>query len=209
MASTLTELREVVLRAVGDSSTKSQEWAVVGINQAQLIAALLFNPPELYINAELPLAMATSTVDLSSLTNLRTIELVYNKTAGKRMWPLPWERWWIFNSEADTGSAKFHCRRGSTLNCAPSPEVENLLQVYYWKYPTALVLGPDELDFDHHDGFITATAVAIIWAQREESESADALMKIAQASGLPLKESADLRLQFEEGIQMIKQEVGK
>uniref|UniRef100_A0A6M3KB56 Uncharacterized protein n=1 Tax=viral metagenome TaxID=1070528 RepID=A0A6M3KB56_9ZZZZ len=199
MPSTLLTLRTAVTDALGNTGTKAVTWADRALNYAQLLAALIFDPPELKVTDDLTLAISGSSVSLSTLTRLRAIETIYNSTSSKRMWPLSWDKWYIL-APATVGDAIYYCRRSETLHTAPIPTVANTLRTHYYKYPAALTVTDDTLDFDNHDSFIVNAAIKLAWAFQEETENVDMMNKVGEAIGIPLAMGTKLRHDLEEGI---------
>ena len=199
MSSTLQQLRTAVTDALGNEGAKAVVWADRAVNYAQLLAALYFDPPELKVSSDLTLLVSGVSVSLSTLTRPRIIDLIYNQTTSRRMWPLSWERWYIL-APTTAGDTLYYCRRNTTLYTAPPPTAESTLNVYYRKYPAPLADTDDTLDFDFHDSFIVSTALKFAWAFQEEMENADMMSKVGDATGVPLALGTKLRQDFEEGI---------
>ena len=199
MPSTLLTLRTAITDALGNESTKAITWADRSINYAQLLAALIFDPPELKITGDLTLSASGVGVVLTTLTRLRVIDTIYNATSSRRMWPISWEKWHILKPSG-AGNALYYCRLGTTLHTAPIPVVNNALSCYYHKYPVALSAVGDTLDFDYYDSFITSTAIKFAWAFQEETENVDMLQRVGDSISIPLAIGTKLRKDLEEGI---------
>ena len=104
-----------------------------------------------------------------------------------------------------TGDAIYYCRRGNTLHCAPTPEQENLLDVWHSNFPTKVSDTSVEIDFANYDTFITSTAIQLCWAYREEGENVDMISKIAQITASPFAADSQLRAQLERGLEIMKE----
>jgi len=201
MASTLATLRTVITDAIGNSQTKATSWADRGLNYAQLLAALLFDPPELHTDTTLSLPSGGTSVSLATLTRLNDITKVYNTTNSNIMWSVPWERWYLI-TPTGTGTPKYYSRRGATMPICPTPTAITSLSVYYRQYPSTLSSATDTLSFDYHDPWIISTAMEFVWAFQEEKESVDMFKTIGDSIGVSLAIGTKLRASLEEGIRV-------
>lgn len=199
MASTLSNLRTLVMNALGDSGTVAQTCATNAINFAQNLIALMYDPPELNTSATLVLLQDESSVSISTQSSLRTITQIRNTTASFGMFPISWEKWNILCLDDASGSARFYCRRDTTLYTYPTPEAVNALTMFYKDYPTALSDASDELDFDHFDEIIVAIAQRYAWGTREEIESSNLMKQISEEFGAPLNLVTQARMIREGG----------
>lgn len=162
------------------------------INYAALLAALVFEPPELRTSGDLTVAGGSDSVSFGSLTNLLDILTVYNTTDNNPMWFIPHELWQVI-VPSSIGSTKYYSVFGETIYVKDAPSVNKTLKVYYSTYPAKLVNSTDVLEFDYHDSYIVSTASAIVLAAFEEGESAGIWQKVAEAVGVPLMLGARAR----------------
>lgn len=201
-ASTFDNIVLAVTDAMGDDSAKAVTWAGRGVNYAQLVAAILFQPPELQKSTSLTLAASGESVSLSALTALRVIDSIYNITASRGMHPIEWSRWDVVKP-VGAGNATVYCRRGTTLYTAPIPTSSNFLTMYYTDYPSVLTSG-DTLSFSNLDPFIVSSAIKFAWAFQEEGESSTLFDKIEETLKLPFTLNAIQRKQLEEGVRNVQ-----
>ena len=201
--STLLELITVVTDALGRTDDKAVAWATRGINYAQVMAAIAFNPPELYVSGALTLNANGVSVSLSTLTDLRFITSMYNTTISSPMYELPEDKWYLLKPSG-SGSARYYLRQNATLLLAPSPTVENILTCNYKRYPALLTNDSDVLSFSQHDAYITTTAIQLAWAYQEEGESSSLFQKISDAVGAISLADTKLRKDLEEGIKRVE-----
>lgn len=185
MSSTLTTLQGYVTDALGAADTVSTSLATRGINLGQLLAALLFKPPELQTSGNVTVSAAGTSVSLSTLTGLHSVITVYNTTGSCPCHMVTREKWdLIIPTFTGTVYVRFYNRLGSTLY-VNAPTGDNVLLVKYFKLPTTLTAGGQTLDFDNYDYFITEVATRYAWACKEEPDSskvfADLMAEYTQA----------------------------
>lgn len=175
MPTSLTTLLTQVTDAVAQTDTKTTDIATRGLNMGQLIGALLFKPDELNVSGNLTASAAGTSVSLSTLTYLHAIIDIYNTTGLCPVLPLPVQKWNVILPPFSgvTIYTKFYSRYGGTLWVNP-PTADNTLLVKYFKLPTPLSSGSDELSYSNFDQFIVSCGIQFTWACKEEPDNAKA-----------------------------------
>ena len=196
MASTWLELKTMITDALGRADANALTIAGRGVNFGQLMAAILYDPPELQTTGSLTVSASGTSVSLSTLTNLLSLIKIYNSTASKDVFIVPYDKFTII-VPTGAGNVLYAAKFGTTLYTRPTPTVSNTLTASYRKYPSPLVADGTSIDFDHYDEFITTVGLRYAWACFEEPESSDLFSKVGELIGVPLAIGTKIRNQLE------------
>lgn len=210
MPSSLSSLQTLCVKGLGGNDSSEAITAInASINFATLLAALLFEPPELLISGNLTVLSDQNSVSTTTLTNLLTIKTVYNSSDGNKMWFVPWESWYIL-VPSSVGSIKYYSLLGQTLYVADTPTSSKLLAIGYSTYPSSLSGSSDTLSFDHHDSFIVSTAINLAWSFFEKGRTVD-IDKVISSITQPFSLGAKARQIIEgrkTGLELLIQQIG-
>jgi hypothetical protein len=197
MPSTFSTLYGYITDAIGQADTLGVNLAKRGVNFGQLLAALLFRPPELHAVGSL--AVSGSSASLSGLsTRLHDIKAVYNSTGACNVWLIPYDKWKVIVPSGET-YIKFYTRFGNTLY-VNQPSASNTLSISYFNVPTSLSNDATQIDFDNYDSFITAIGTRFAFACIEEGESSELFQKVGDAFSIPLAMGTKIRNEIEEAL---------
>jgi len=184
MAANLSTLRELVRFNIGGRTDANANTVIdASINYAAKLAALIFDPPELYTTANVAVAANEETVSLANVSNL--LDIIDITHSGNAVYFVPYELWRTI-LKSSIGALKFYTRYGDVLYVRDAPASNTSLTIAYRKYPAELTANDSALDFDHHDSHVVSFASAIALAALEETDSANMWLAINQAIGLPL-----------------------
>lgn len=185
-----------------DDEAEAKAFVEDGINAAQLLAALVFKPPEMQKSGNVTVSAGGSSVSLSALTTLHTIYTVYNNASSKPVVFIPYDRWnFILPLTAPTTAyVEYASRWSNTLYVSPAPTADNILTLNYFALPAVMDDDADELEIVNHDPWIIAIATSYAFACMEEKEAADIWATIGQAHGVPLGLGTQARTEFEEAL---------
>jgi len=193
MSSSLQTLRNLIQVNIGNRDDTDAILVMnAAINYSALLAALVFDPPELKKSATSTLAIGQDSLGLTSLTNLLDVITLYNVTDSFTMWFFPFEQWHTI-VPSTVGLTKYYTIYGETLYFRDVPTADKVLRMFHSNYPSALVNLGDTLSFDHHDSYIISLASAICFAAFEEAEGASMWKDIASAAGSSLMLGARAR----------------
>lgn len=191
--STLAELRNLVKVNIGGRDDADAMLVIdAAINYAAVLAALVFEPPELRGSSNLTVAGGNNSVSFASLTQLLDIIALYNVTDNHPMWYIPFEQWELV-VPSSVGATKYYSVFGETIYVKDKPSANKTLRIYYSNYPTKLVNATDELEFEWYDSYIVSVASGITMAALEEAESAQMWQRVVEAISLPLMLGARAR----------------
>ena len=191
--SSLQTLQDLVQINIGGRDDASAVTVMkAAINYASILAALVFEPPELKAISNLTVTGGSDNTSFSSLTQLLDILTVYNTTDSCVMWFVPYEQFEII-IPASVGKTKYYTVFGETIYVKDTPSVNKTLKLTYSNYPTTLVNPTDELEFEWHDPYIVGVASGICMAAFEEGESAQTWQGVVDAVGVPLMLGARAR----------------
>lgn len=166
------------------NDTTGDAFILQGLNFASTLIALMFDPPELSTVGSLTVTTSASSVSLSTLTRLRTIKHIYNYTASKQIFYIPFSRWY-FSIPSETGNVRFWSRDSDTLYVAPGPSASNTLYCYYNTFPAVLTSSGDSIAFDNYDPLVESYALVYALGCMEEIEVAGFWDKLASTLDVP------------------------
>lgn len=191
---TLGDFRTLVYDNLARSDTVAIRSVDEAINAAAILAAVLFDPPELRTNVEVALAPGGTSQSLASasFTNPMAITSIYNVTDSEPLWFIPIELWDIIIPTSLT-TLKFFSVEGLTIWFKAAPSVATTLKYRYRRYPTWLTNVGDMLDFYYHDEWITATASGLAMATFEEDAMATMWGSVSSTIGTYLLAAANTR----------------
>ncbi len=179
--STLASLRNlVVINLGGRNDATAVEVIDAAINYGVLIAAMMFQPPELKREDTTVLSSGNNKFYLSLFTRLFDLISIYNNTAGSPLWFVPYEQFDIVVPSSGT-NVKFYTVFGNTVYVKPTPTSTTSLKVAYVSYPDVLSEDDDEVEFDYYDPYIVAVASALAMAAFEEVDSATMWQKVSES----------------------------
>ena len=168
------EFRDIILLAVGDNSSEMITQANEAINQAILMGAMLFDPPELRVNHDYVLAIGSDTMSLASAPfngRVLVVRNIWDSDNGRRVWFIENDRWDIIRPDVDI--IKFYTLEGDVVWFNTTLSVPLNLNVRTTDYPPLFVDDTTNCAYDHHDEYIIATAVGLIFATIEEKDTVD------------------------------------
>jgi hypothetical protein len=197
MPSSLSTLEALVRKGLGGRDDDAANIVIdASINYSTLLAAILFEPPELMMANSITILANANSANISSyLTNHLDVKSVYNSTGSCKMWCVPWEGWEIV-VPANVGAVKYFTIFGDTIYVKDTPVANTVLAISCSAYPSDVVNGTDTISFDHHDSFIVSTALGIARAFFEKGVNIEQAMNMIT---LPLSLGARAR-QIIEGV---------
>jgi len=190
MPSSLSTLETLVRKGLGGRDDSAAD-TVIGacINYAILLAAILFEPPELLIANNVTVSANSNNANISTyLADQLDVKGVWNNTGSFKMWYIPWEVWETI-VPANVGAVKYFTTFGDKIYVKDTPSANTVLAVSRSTYPSDVSNGNDTIGFDHHDSFIVSTAITIARAFFEKADVGKAMDTIT----LPLTLSAKAR----------------
>jgi len=176
------EFRTLVLLGTGDDSSEMIAMANEAINQAIILGALMFDPPELQVKYDHTLPGSEDSFSLAAAPfngQILIIRHMWDADNGRRLWYVPFDRWDLIVPTVD--HIKFYTLHGMTvyLNTSIVPSLN--LYVKATKYPTPFVDDVTDCEYDFHDEFIVSTATGLVFAKEEEKDTVDMWSKIQGA----------------------------
>lgn len=168
------EFRDIILSAVGDDSPEMIILANEVINQAIVMGALIFDPPELQVKYDYTLPSAEVSFSLTSspfnseVLVIRSIKDVDNL---RRIWYINPDKWDVIVPTLTT--VKFFTLHGTTVYVNTSLVTSLDLEVKATKYPALFVDDTTDCQYDFHDDFIISTATNLLFAKMEEKETVE------------------------------------
>lgn len=168
------EFRDIILPAIGDDSPEMIVLANDAINQAILMGALLYDPPELQVKYDYTLPSAETTLSLASspfngeVLVVRSIQDVDNL---RRIWYIDPDRWDVVVPSLLT--IRFFTLHGTTVYFNTSLVTSLDLEVKATKHPAPLTDDTTDCQYNYHDDFILSTATNLVFAMMEEKETVE------------------------------------
>jgi len=198
--STYAELQTIVVAGLGRDDTVTQTYALHGLNYAVLAAAIIFSPPELDLITTFTVTGSSSYSDISGITGIRSIDVIYNTTDDLRVWLMSKEKFDILTGALATGHVEYCTRHGNYLFWAPLPDASTIIQVLYRKYPSLVSNTATSIPFDNYDDFLVSEATKFAFACLEEGDSVtifDGIAKqLLEVHAMDLKKKSE----FEEAL---------
>lgn len=194
------ELTEEVLEAIGrpdDAAAKA--YAVRGINAGIITVGLLFEPPELRTDGTLTALTTQNHVDMSTLTRLLRVDVVWNSTGSIHVWPLPFRLLQVLNLPS-SGNVEYYSQFGNTMYYKPIPTVAETLNVFYVQQPARLTDDTDLYPFEMHEDVVLAIGIEIAFGFLEEDGMVGAWQKITDRLGVPQTAAVQIRKALREEI---------
>jgi hypothetical protein len=190
MPSSLSTLEALVRKSLGGRDDSTANIVIDScINYSILLAAILFEPPELLIASNITVSANSNSANISTyLSNQLDIKSVWNNTGSFKMWYIPWESWETI-VPANVGAVKYFTMFGDKIYIKDTPSANTVLAVSHSTYPADVANGNETISFDHHDSFIVSTAITIARAFFEKADIEKAMSTIT----LPLSLSAKAR----------------
>lgn len=185
-----------------DEEAEAKIFVEDGINAAQVLASLVFRPPELQKTTNIIIAEGEESTSLATLTRCFAIYKIFNITSNKGVHFIPYDRWHdiLPSSVSTTAYIEYATRWANTLYLWPAPTAANTLRFHYFTLPAKLTADNDKLEVLNHDSWIISMASSYAFTCMEEKESADAWATIGQGHGVPLAIGTQLRTEFEEAL---------
>lgn len=204
MSSTFLTLYTDVARNIGrydaDGNIDTDGLAVSkrGVNFGILFAALVFDPMELKTSGSVTALSSQDYVSISTLTNIRLIQSVYNSTGSKEVTFIPEEKFKLI-VPASLTYVEFYYRFGNTIYYN-QPSSSNTLTIKYIKYPTELTNDEDTVDFSNQDSVIISVATRYASSAFEEADAEKLWDSVLQAFSLPFGLNAKKMTEMKEAV---------
>jgi hypothetical protein len=184
MGTTLLTFKQRLRGPLGRDDSTADAFIARGVNFGCILAALLFDPPELSASGSLAIAGSGTSVPLTTLTRLRLIKEIYNSTGQCKVWEIPFSRF-NFVVPAETGNVRFYARDGNTLHVKPSPVAPNTLLTYYNQFPAVVDANTQEISITDKDSLIESYALAYAFGCLEETEQGAFWQKLGDILMVP------------------------
>jgi len=185
MAITFKELKRQVMLKIEARDGRAMLVVEQAINDAALLASLMFNPKELQIDGTVTVTGNTDNIALTTLTRYIDVVVCYNTTDLDKMFYIPIELWDLI-VPSGLAVTRYYTVRGTTLYVAVKPSVNKTIRVTYQSYAGVLTLDSDSLSIDHYVPFIVSLATQIAQAALAGMDGQGVWSKLTEQLALPV-----------------------
>ena len=184
---TFGELKRQLLLSLNRGDGKALLAVEVAINQAAIITALMFDPPELLVTGSVSVGAGLGEVEIGvadALPGLLDIIGFVSGASAAPMYFVPYELLDIV-VPATAAELKYFSKIGNKLLVRKAPAAASSITGRYKKYPAPLASDSETLAFENRDSYLLSAALIIASTYLEEKKTPDLLKSLYDSLGVP------------------------